>query len=134
MVWPFGRRKRKIERARREYRAASAEVRRATKQWSLFGARRRAIRRAAKDYERAQERLRKLGVIEETRVYPRNWASLRANALARDRRRCTRCGARGRRVELHVHHIVPLARGGRNALDNLTTLCRDCHQIAHRRR
>lgn len=57
--------------------------------------------------------------------YPSNWRSLRRSVLERDGYRCCNCR---RRRELHVHHIVPLARGGRNAASNLVTLCRACHE------
>lgn len=33
--------------------------------------------------------------------------------------------------ELHIHHIVPLALGGRNRLSNLVRLCSGCHSKAH---
>jgi len=132
MIWPFGRRKRKIRDARRQYRNAAAELRQASKRWNLFGRRSRAIRRASRRYEEAQGRLRKLGVIEERGVYPRNWDSLRRNVYARDRHRCKRCGRKGgRRVALHAHHIVPLSQGGTNSIDNLITVCGACHRQIH---
>jgi 5-methylcytosine-specific restriction endonuclease McrA len=135
MIWPFGRRKRKVRKARQEYRQASAQLRQASRRWSLFGRRKRAMRRAAKQYEQAQVKLRKLGVLEESGTYPRNWGSLRHNVYARDRHRCTMCGRKGgRKVALHAHHIVPLSRGGTNTLDNLTTLCSACHRRVHARR
>ena len=31
--------------------------------------------------------------------------------------------------QAHIDHIVPLSRGGNNALDNLRTLCRRCHVL-----
>ncbi|HQX63967.1 MAG TPA: hypothetical protein PK593_10975, partial [Thermomicrobiales bacterium] len=87
MIWPFGRRQRKIRDARREYRAAGQQLRASSQRWNLFGRRNRAIRRASRRYEDAQVRLRSLGVIEEAGVYPRNWASLRRSVYARDRHR-----------------------------------------------
>jgi len=36
-------------------------------------------------------------------------------------------------VELHVHHIVPLSKGGTNDLDNPTTPGSQCHSMTHRR-
>lgn len=33
--------------------------------------------------------------------------------------------------DLHIHHIVPLALGGRNRISNLTRLCLGCHSKAH---
>lgn len=135
MIWPFGRRKRKIRDARREYREAAQQLRQASRRWNLLGRRTRAVRRAGRRYENAQERLRRLGVIEERGVYPRNWDSLRRAVYARDRHRCTRCGRKGgRRVALHAHHIVPLSRGGTNTLENLATLCDVCHRRVHSRR
>lgn len=134
MVWPFGRRKRRISKAQAEYRRASAELREASRRGSLFGGRKRAIRRAAREFERASDRLRRLEVLESGGAYPRNWDSLRHLVYARDRNRCTVCGDRGRKVELHAHHVVPLSRGGTNTLDNLVTLCSECHRMAHRRR
>jgi 5-methylcytosine-specific restriction endonuclease McrA len=46
--------------------------------------------------------------------------------FARDGFRCAYCGENR---ELQVDHIVPIARGGTDALDNLQTLCRSCNQI-----
>lgn len=61
----------------------------------------------------------------------RAWRKVRAQALQRDGDRCVKCGSGG---PLQVHHVVPLAEGGSMALDGLTTLCSDCHHVAHRRR
>jgi len=63
--------------------------------------------------------------------YPENWNELSNAAKRRDGYKCTDCGASG--VELHVHHIVPLSKGGTNDLDNLTTLCSHCHSMIHPR-
>lgn len=54
------------------------------------------------------------------------WAVLR-----RDDYRCSKCGASpssDHQVELEVDHIIPVARGGRNEIENLQTLCRKCNQ------
>ena len=48
--------------------------------------------------------------------------------MRRDRFTCTYCGKNGSEVELHVDHIIPLARGGSNHIANLTTACRQCNQ------
>lgn len=62
----------------------------------------------------------------------------------RDNKCCVRCIAEGATpdeafVELekaHIDHIVPLSKGGTNAMDNLRTLCRKHHVLrkdfAHR--
>ena len=33
--------------------------------------------------------------------------------------------------DLEAHHIVPVSQGGSNKLDNLKTLCYDCHKSEH---
>ena len=60
----------------------------------------------------------------------REWASIRRTILARDGRRCQECGKAGR---LEVHHLLPLKHGGDDSVDNLKTMCRDCHISAHAR-
>lgn len=44
--------------------------------------------------------------------------------------RCRTCGIAIRQV-LTIHHVIPVELGGRDALDNLTTLCAICHRIVH---
>jgi 5-methylcytosine-specific restriction endonuclease McrA len=51
--------------------------------------------------------------------------------LTRDRHRCQTPGCPHTHF-LEIHHIIPRARGGTNAPDNLTTLCSACHALAHR--
>ena len=46
--------------------------------------------------------------------------------LKRDQYRCRLCKAAG--VPLEVDHIVPVARGGSDALDNLQALCIPCNR------
>ncbi len=59
---------------------------------------------------------------------PRKALSVRKRffVLKRDRYRCRLCGATG--VGLEVDHVVPAARGGSDALDNLQTLCIPCNR------
>lgn len=53
-------------------------------------------------------------------------------AKARDGYRCRICGHPGSPDNpLVVHHLVPLALGGSNALDNLMTLCQRHHRELH---
>jgi len=52
------------------------------------------------------------------------WRARRLQCFHRDGYACTRCGSRRR---LECDHVVPLTEGGTNDLDNLRTLCRDCH-------
>jgi hypothetical protein len=55
-------------------------------------------------------------------------AGLRFAVLRRDGFRCAYCG-RGQDdgVQLHIDHLVPVARGGRNELENLVTACATCN-------
>jgi 5-methylcytosine-specific restriction endonuclease McrA len=57
------------------------------------------------------------------------WWDLRAQAMKRAGNRCEHRGCTSPAVE--VHHIVPLSRGGRNALSNLMCLCRGHHDARH---
>lgn len=57
------------------------------------------------------------------------WDEQRGLALARDDYSCTNCNYNGGR--LHVHHERPRSRGGTDHLDNLKTLCPDCHADEH---
>ncbi|MEZ4388131.1 MAG: HNH endonuclease [Candidatus Krumholzibacteriia bacterium] len=56
---------------------------------------------------------------------------LRRAALRRDRYRCQADGCNHDR-QLEIHHRVPASAGGRTELDNLITLCRNCHRLLHR--
>lgn len=53
----------------------------------------------------------------------------RAAALERDDYRCVACGA----PATEVHHIVPVAAGGHDDIDNLASLCHACHVAETRR-
>jgi RNA-directed DNA polymerase len=57
---------------------------------------------------------------------------LRLLALRRDNNTCQYCGATG--TNLHAHHVVPRKQGGSNNLNNLVTLCAQCHSETHRSR
>ena len=45
----------------------------------------------------------------------------------RDNYHCQSCGQTGRKIELTIDHIIPLATGGSNDISNLQTLCRCCN-------
>ncbi len=55
---------------------------------------------------------------------------LRRRVLMRDDHRCTIPGCTTRH-HLAVHHRIPVELGGRNTLENLTTLCWSCHWALH---
>lgn len=54
------------------------------------------------------------------------WKALRNEAMARDNGRCRLCNRQNR---LQVHHRVYPAQWGGEAVDDLTTLCDDCHEM-----
>jgi 5-methylcytosine-specific restriction endonuclease McrA len=56
-------------------------------------------------------------------------AALRERVLKRDGYRCVYCGAADDGLE--VHHVVPVAEGGKNGLSNVVVVCRACHANAH---
>lgn len=52
--------------------------------------------------------------------------NIRKAVILRDNGKCMECGKINCRLE--VHHIKPRRWNGANALDNLITLCKSCHQ------
>lgn len=59
--------------------------------------------------------------------FDEEWLNIRTRVLKRDCYKCVNCGKTG--SELHIHHIIPKARGGSNKLSNLVSLCKTCHSI-----
>jgi DEAD/DEAH box helicase domain-containing protein len=66
--------------------------------------------------------------------YGPTWPETRKLIIDRDGRKCQNCGRVESGISHHVHHVVPfrmftdLSRA--NSLENLTTLCPNCHQKA----
>ena len=56
--------------------------------------------------------------------YPPDWDKRREKVFKRDKNQCIEGGSRR---ALHVHHIVPISKGGNHTLSNLKTLCVKCH-------
>jgi len=54
------------------------------------------------------------------------WKRLKLECLERDNYTCQKCGIKGG-SELHAHHKIPRAFGGKDEINNLTTLCNHCH-------
>ena len=61
--------------------------------------------------------------------YPTNWEEIIRAVRERDGYRCTQCGETS--VVLHVHHVIPLSKGGSNSMSNLVTLCEKHHTAKH---
>lgn len=56
---------------------------------------------------------------------------LRHEVFKRDGYRCRECGASKDETKLEIDHILPVARGGTNDIDNLQTLCRECNRMKY---
>ena len=57
--------------------------------------------------------------------------NVRQFVLWKDNYACQCCGAHGKGVKFHLHHLEGRKTGG-NAPDNLMTLCDECHKKFHR--
>ena len=55
-------------------------------------------------------------------------SKLRFDVFRRDKYVCQYCGACGPKVELEVDHVIPVARGGTDDMNNLKTSCFDCNR------
>lgn len=82
----------------------------------------------------------KVGPQRNIWMYPTNgkglardgyWAKIRDDVFQIDSHACTRCGST---LNLTVDHKIALSLGGDNELNNLTTLCKDCHELKHHRK
>lgn len=54
-----------------------------------------------------------------------DWRALRLAVFERDGWRCALCRER---KPLQAHHILPRSAGGKNVVENLASLCNDCHE------
>jgi len=55
-------------------------------------------------------------------------SKLRFEVFKRDKFVCQYCGACGPRTELEIDHVIPVARGGTDDIDNLKTSCFRCNR------
>ena len=62
--------------------------------------------------------------IRRTDPYTDDWYEISAAVKRRDGYKCVKCP---NTTNLEVHHIVPVSKGGTNAMNNLITLCHKCH-------
>jgi len=59
------------------------------------------------------------------------FANTKAYVLSRDNYKCQYCKGKTKDSKLEVHHIIFRRNGGSDEQDNLTTLCKTCHDILH---
>lgn len=57
--------------------------------------------------------------------YTADWRTIADEVKRRDGHRCRDCGST--KGPFHVHHIIPVSRGGLTVKYNLKTLCDNCH-------
>jgi 5-methylcytosine-specific restriction endonuclease McrA len=57
--------------------------------------------------------------------------TLRNRTFERDNFTCRKCGLVDKeKRKLEAHHVIPLYSGGKDELENLITLCLNCHHFA----
>ncbi|MFH0831961.1 MAG: HNH endonuclease [archaeon] len=57
--------------------------------------------------------------------------TLKKKVFERDNFTCRKCKIQDKTLRiLEAHHIVPICMGGKDEIDNLITLCNDCHHFA----
>lgn len=59
------------------------------------------------------------------------WKHKRKQVLERDKFKCRLCGAKGTEYTLHIHHNS-YDNLGNEPLEDLITLCKECHGIYHK--
>ena len=65
------------------------------------------------------------------RMYKGAWPKIRERYV-KQHPFCEACYKEGRLTPVeHVHHIVPLSKGGTHDEDNLMSLCKSCHSRIH---
>lgn len=66
-------------------------------------------------------------------LYPENWHVIVRKYKERKGYTCEECGKKYPKHSkwLHVHHIVPLSKGGDSDESNLQLLCYKCHKKKH---
>lgn len=67
--------------------------------------------------------------IDRSFYRTQDWKKIRMRVLVRDDFKCINCGEDC--MELHVHHIIEVKKGGTDTVDNLSTLCVKCHRELH---
>jgi len=61
-----------------------------------------------------------------------DWRQLRNQVLERDGYECQRCGkSQDASKSLHAHHERRVVEGGEDHPENLTTVCKECHDKIH---
>lgn len=62
-----------------------------------------------------------------TRTSTSAWKRLRRQAIRAYGNECAQCGTHGTETTLELDHVVPVAEGGTDTLDNAQLICPTCH-------
>ena len=90
--------------------------------------------------EREVEKIRAIleSIYDYWPDYPPDWENRREQLEEAAGAKCQRCGFKKYRGSyrsetraFHVHHRIPISKGGNHRLDNLRFLCSKCHQRSH---
>jgi len=84
------------------------------------------VQRLGSEKDQCSEFLK--GLYDHWLTYPPDWNERRKQVL-RYAQACENCGSH--RGPLHIHHEVPISKGGSHSLDNLCVLCERCHERQH---
>jgi DEAD/DEAH box helicase domain-containing protein len=72
--------------------------------------------------------------LNDPNNYGPDWNQIRKQIRERDGYKCTNCGLPENGISHHVHHLIPFRMFPEperaNQIENLVTLCPDCHQKA----
>lgn len=72
--------------------------------------------------------------LSDANDYGKDWKRISESVRKRDNYRCQSCGRSDEGLLLHVHHKIPFkcftSTEKANELDNLITLCPNCHRLA----
>lgn len=95
------------------------------------------IYRIYKKYKRKQWELILINWLEETEPknrnfegYPPDWGFRKYVIRNRFNNKCSDCQVYMRKG-FHIHHKIPVSKGGDHSLDNLELLCESCHIKKH---
>lgn len=82
--------------------------------------------KAQEEYDNFKKHERKKSSKSRAKANNKTWTKQRDIVLERDGNKCKVCESIDK---LHVHHIIPFKESQSHEVENLITLCEDCHKI-----
>lgn len=87
--------------------------------------------KAEKTRQEKKKRWKKEGVVDYIVYRLRaKYGEVGVEVFFRDNCSCRNCNESDYR-KLDIHHIIPKSKGGKDTLENLITLCVNCHRVEH---